>query len=192
MKIAVNYAILSSTIVFMLTGCASVKTPTTTPLKIENTAQGSGKYYLNDGPMKGVSKETIDAIPEPVPKKEILSTGAKKPYTVNGKYYTPMLSLAPYRETGVGSWYGMRYHGLKTSNGEIYDVLKLTAAHPTLPLPSYVRVTNLNNQKSLIVRVNDRGPFLAGRLIDLSYAAAFRLGYAEKGSAPLEVELIIP
>lgn len=150
------------------------------------------KFYLNDGPLAGVSREMIEAIPEPEPKREPLSKWAKLPYSVLGVAYTPMTELTPYRVQGIGSWYGTRYHMKKTANGEVYDMLKLTAAHPTLPLPSFVRVTNLENGKSLVVRVNDRGPFLHGRVIDLSYAAAFRLGYVDKGSANVEVVLLAP
>jgi rare lipoprotein A len=152
----------------------------------------SSKYYLDDGPMKGITQEMVDALPEPIPQREPLSKWAKRPYEVLGNKYTPMTELAPFKQRGRGSWYGTRYHGKKGSIGEPYDMLKLTAAHPTLPLPSYARVTNLENGKSVVVRVNDRGPFLHNRIIDLSYAAAMRLGYAGRGSAELEVELLIP
>lgn len=168
-----------------LTGCASAPTPPAAASKL-------GKYYLDDGPLKGVSQATLDAIPEPKPRIEPLSKGAKKPYVVAGTRYVPMTALAPYKARGTASWYGTRYHGLKTSTGELYDMLKMTAAHPTLPLPSYARVTNLENNRSVVVRVNDRGPFLEGRVIDLSFAAAARLGYVNKGSAAVEVELIEP
>jgi rare lipoprotein A len=160
-----------------LTGCASA--PSTPP----NHNPKTGRYYLNDGPLKGVSQATLDAIPEPTPRREVLSKGAKKPYAVAGSRYVPMTALAPYRARGTASWYGTRYHGSTTATGELYDMLKMTAAHPTLPLPSYARVTNLENNRSVIVRVNDRGPFLERRIIDLSFAAAARLGYLNKGSA---------
>lgn len=151
-----------------------------------------GKYYLNDGPLKGVTQEMIDALPEPVPRREAMNRWTARPYTVMGKTFVPMTEFAPYRARGVATWYGTRYHGRKTANGETYDMLQLSAAHPTLPLPSYARVTNLENGKSVVVRVNDRGPFLHDRVIDLSYAAARRLGYVDKGSANVEVELIQP
>lgn len=154
--------------------------------------QSGGRYYADDGPLQGVTQEQVDAIPEPIPRREPLASGPKKPYQVMGKSYIPMTTLSPYREEGIASWYGTKYHGRRTANGEIYDLLALTAAHPILPLPSYVRVTNLDNGKSLVVRVNDRGPFLHGRVIDLSFAAAMRLGFADKGSARVSVELIIP
>ncbi|MDP3482047.1 MAG: septal ring lytic transglycosylase RlpA family protein, partial [Sulfuricella sp.] len=98
----------------------------------------------------------------------------------------------PYKETGVASWYGRRYHGQKTSIGEVYDMYGMTAAHPTLALPGYVRVTNLKNSKSVVVRVNDRGPFHSDRLIDLSYTAAYKLGVLAGGSTRVEVEAIDP
>ncbi|WP_229452185.1 septal ring lytic transglycosylase RlpA family protein [Massilia niastensis] len=152
----------------------------------------SSKYYLDDGPMKGITQEMVDTLPEPVPRREPLHKGAARPYEVLGRKYMPMTRLEPFRQRGLGSWYGTRYHGKKGSIGEPYDMLQLTAAHPILPLPSYARVTNLENGKSVVVRLNDRGPFLHDRIIDLSYAAAMRLGYAKRGSAKLEVELLLP
>ena len=103
-----------------------------------------------------------------------------------------MTELKPFSEQGIGSWYGTKFNGLKTSNGDTYDMFAMTAAHPTLPLPSYVRVTNLDNGKSAILRVNDRGPFYSDRIIDLSFAAAKKLGYAESGTARVKVEGIDP
>ena len=103
-----------------------------------------------------------------------------------------MNKLMPYRARGVASWYGTRYHGLPTASGELYDVMKLTAAHPVLPIPSYVRVTNVENGRTLVVRVNDRGPFLPDRIIDLSYVAAAKLGFAAKGKALVEIDVILP
>jgi rare lipoprotein A len=111
---------------------------------------------------------------------------------VLGRDYVPATSIKRYRERGVASWYGRRFHGQKTSTGETYDMYKMTAAHPTLPLPSYARVTNVATGKSVIVRVNDRGPFLHERIIDLSYAAASRIGIAQNGSGLVEVEAIVP
>ena len=115
-----------------------------------------------------------------------------RPYTVMGRTYTPMTRLTPYKERGVASWYGRRYHDQKTSSGEIYDMYAMTAAHTILPIPSYARVTNLANKKSVVVRINDRGPFHSERLIDLSYTAAYKLGVLGGGSAMVEVELILP
>lgn len=154
--------------------------------------KASGGYYLNDGPPKGVTQAQIDAVQEPVPRAERFVSGTLKPYVAMGNSYRPMTTLAPYHARGVASWYGTRYQGLPTSSGEPYDVLKLTAAHPILPIPCYVRVTNLENGRTLIVRVNDRGPFHSNRIIDLSYAAAAKLGYAAKGSALVEIDVILP
>ncbi|MGH8354986.1 MAG: septal ring lytic transglycosylase RlpA family protein, partial [Pseudomonas sp.] len=114
------------------------------------------------------------------------------PYTVLGKTYYPMPDARRYQATGVASWYGTKFHGQATANGETYDLYGMSAAHKTLPLPSYVRVTNLENGKSVILRVNDRGPFYSDRIIDLSFAAAKKLGYAEVGTARVRVEGIDP
>jgi len=120
-------------------------------------------------------------------------TGKRKtgnPYEIMGKMYYPLKSSDGYRMTGIASWYGKDFHGKKTANGERYNMYAMTAAHTTLPLPTYVRVTNLDNGKSIVVRLNDRGPFLRGRLIDLSYRAAVELDMAEKGTSPVLVEAL--
>jgi len=148
-------------------------------------------YYKDDGPGDKVPAD-LDTIPEPVPRAEPLHRFANRPYTVFGREYVPATSLRPYRERGIASWYGKKFHGEKTSTGEVYDMYALTAAHPTLPLPSYARVTGVATGRSVIVRVNDRGPFLHDRVIDLSYAAAHRIGIAQKGSGEVEVEAILP
>jgi len=111
-----------------------------------------------------------------------------KPYQVAGRWYTPLQSEGRYDQTGIASWYGKKFHGLRTANGEIYDMHALSAAHKTLPLPTLMRVTNLENGRSITVRVNDRGPFVKDRLIDLSYAAATALGYAKQGTAHVRVQ----
>jgi rare lipoprotein A len=148
-------------------------------------------YYKDDGPGEEIPAN-LDAIPDAVPRAEPLHRFANRPYTVFGREYVPATSLRPYKERGVASWYGRKFHGEKTSTGEVYDMYAMTAAHPTLPLPSYARVTNVATGKSVIVRVNDRGPFLNHRVIDLSYAAAHRVGIAQQGSGEVEVEAIIP
>lgn len=127
-----------------------------------------------------------------MPKLEPLHRFANRPYSVLGRDYVPATTLRPYRERGVASWYGRKFHGQKTSTGEVYDMYGMSAAHPTLALPSYARVTNPATGKSIVVRVNDRGPFLHDRVIDLSYAAAYRLGIAQKGSGEVEVEALLP
>ena len=150
-----------------------------------------GGYYKDDGPGEN-PPANLDALPDAVPKLEPLSRFSNRPYTVFGVEYVPATTLRPYKERGIASWYGRKFHNQKTSNGETYDMYAMTAAHPTLPLPSYARVTNVATGKSVVVRVNDRGPFHPGRVIDLSYAAAYRIGIAQKGSGQVEVESILP
>ena len=133
----------------------------------------------------------VSKIPDAVP---TLHTGPYKanPYTVLGKTYFPLNNSSNYVATGTASWYGTKFHGQNTANGEVYDLYGMSAAHKTLPLPSYVKVTNLDNNRTVILRVNDRGPFYSDRIIDLSYAAAKKLGYAETGTARVRVEGIDP
>lgn len=161
------------------------------PAKPEQIPKQFGGYYKDDGPILEVPYD-LDALPEPEVKLEPLNRFANRPYSVLGKTYTPKSPLAPYSAEGVASWYGKKFHGKRTSSGEPYDMFKLTAAHPVLPIPSYARVTSLDTGKSVVVRVNDRGPFHKGRLIDLSYAAAYRLGYHNGGSARVRVEALTP
>ena len=151
----------------------------------------SGGFYKDDGP-GDKPPEDIEAIPDAVPKPEPLHRFANNPYSVLGRDYVPQRGLQPYKVRGVGSWYGRKFHGQKTSSGEPYDMYGMTAAHPTLPIPSYVRVSNPANGKSVVVRVNDRGPFHSDRVIDLSWTAAWKLGYIGQGSTLVEVESILP
>ena len=153
------------------------------------TTAGSGAYLAGDGPGAD-APANLDAIPDAVPKKEPLHRYANRPYSALGKTYTPLTAPGNYKERGIASWYGKKFHGQHTSIGEVYDMYGMTAAHPTLPIPSYARVTNPANGKSVIVRVNDRGPFLHDRIMDLSYVAAYKLGYINNGSAEVEVESI--
>jgi rare lipoprotein A len=152
---------------------------------------GKGGYYLDDGPGPN-PPANLDRIADAVPRKEPYHSGANKPYTVLGKNYVPVVSNERFRQTGIASWYGRKYHGQKTSIGETYDMYAMTAAHPTLPLPCYVRVSNPANGRSVVVRVNDRGPFLSERIIDLSFAAAHRLDLARRGSGQVIVERVFP
>lgn len=154
-------------------------------------APAGGGYYLDDGPGANAPAD-IAAIPDAVPKTEPLHRGTQRPYVVMGRSYTPMTRIEPYKARGIATWYGRRYHGKPTSSGEPYDMYAMTAAHTVLPIPSYVRVTNVANGKSVVVRVNDRGPFIGDRLIDLSYTAAYKLGIIGGGSGMVEVESIIP
>ena len=150
-----------------------------------------GGYYLNDGPGDS-PPPNVEEIPDAVPKLEPLHRGTMRPYNVMGQNYTPMTQLAPYKARGTATWYGRRYHGKKTASGEIYDMYRMTAAHTTLPIPSFARVTNLATDKSVVVRINDRGPFHSNRLIDLSYTAAYKLGLLDGGNALVEVETVLP
>ena len=150
-----------------------------------------GGFYQDDGPGDN-APENLDAIPDAIPRAEPLKNLANKPYSVLGRNYMPMRELAPYKARGLASWYGRKFHGQKTSSGEPYDMYGMTAAHTTLPLPSYVRVTNPANGKSVVVRVNDRGPFHSGRIIDLSYTASWKLGLVGNGSGLVEVESVLP
>jgi rare lipoprotein A len=135
----------------------------------------------------------IEAIPEPIPKAEPRSAKGNPPfYTVLGKRYFVMEKAEGYFERGVASWYGPGFHAAATSNGERYDMYAMTAAHKTLPLPAYVQVTNLRNGRSVVVRVNDRGPFKDGRIIDLSYTAASKLGMLKDGTTFVEVRALTP
>jgi rare lipoprotein A len=174
----------------LMAGCApSVqRAPAASP---EAPAPRPGAYYQDDGPGAN-PPNNLEAIPDATPRIEPLHRFANRPYTVFGHDYVPATSLRSYHERGLASWYGRKFHAQKTATGEPYDMYAMTAAHPTLPLPSYARVTNLANGRSVIVRVNDRGPFHPGRIIDLSYAAAYRLDIAQKGSGEVEVESILP
>lgn len=152
---------------------------------------GRGGYYQDDGPGDSPPPDLLD-VPDAEPRIEPYLPRANRPYVVFGKTYTPIVDSRPFKERGMGSWYGKKFQGQKTSSGELYDMYKMTAAHPTLPIPSYARVTNLSNGKQVVVRINDRGPFHPGRIIDLSYTAALKLGYLSKGSSELEVERLLP
>jgi len=150
-----------------------------------------GAYYKDDGPPERVPAG-LDHTPDAIPRVEPLASGANQPYVINGQRYVPDLSGKPYRARGKASWYGSKFHGKKTSNGETYDMYAMTAAHTTLPLPSYVRVTRVATGRAVVLRVNDRGPFHPGRIIDLSYAAAYKLGMHMLGSDEVIVERIMP
>ena len=154
-------------------------------------APRSGGYYKDDGPGEN-PPANLDQIADAQPKAEPLHRYANRPYQVFGKEYVPLASVQPYRQRGVASWYGKKFHGQRTASGETYDMYAMTAAHTTLPIPSYARVTRVATGRSVIVRINDRGPFHQGRMIDLSYAAALKLGFAHLGSAEVELESIEP
>ena len=164
-------------------------TASSSPSVDASSSTKPGGYYLDDGPGEN-PPQNIDSIPNAVPRKESLLDRSNKPYKALGAVYTPMTRYQPYKVSGVASWYGKRYHGKKTSSGEVYDMYSMSAAHPTLPLPSYVKVTNPANGRFVVVRINDRGPFKHDRIIDLSYAAAYKLRFSAQGSTLVEVEAI--
>jgi len=185
-------------LVLLAAGCSTPSHRPTTPTPPAGGAPaasapsgGSSRYYKDDGPAASIPVD-LDAVPDAVPKVEQLHRFANRPYSVLGREYVPATTLRSYRERGVASWYGRKFHGQATSTGEIYDMFAMSAAHPTLPLPSYARVTSVATGKSVIVRVNDRGPFLNDRIIDLSYAAAHRIGIAQRGSGEVDVEALLP
>lgn len=179
--------ILSTAVIsVVIVGCANKGAVTST----KKTNEGRYKVTKDYGPSSPVD---VSHVPDAVPKVEPLSRGGNKSsYLVFGKSYHVMPSAAGYKEKGGASWYGKKFHGYLTANGDKYDMYSMSAAHKSLPLPSYVKVTNLANNKQVIVRVNDRGPFHPGRVIDLSYAAAAKLDMLGKGTAQVEVEAIDP
>lgn len=146
-------------------------------------------YYSDDGP-PGTVPDGLEKVPDAVPRDEPFNAFANRPYSVFGTTYVPVVDRQPFRQRGLASWYGRKFQGQKTASGEPYDMFKMTAAHKTLPIPSYAKVTNLANGKSVVVRINDRGPFHGDRIIDLSYAAAAKIGLAAKGSGMVEVERV--
>lgn len=154
-----------------------------------SATQKAGKFYDNDGPPSGYTEDQI-SIGDVVPKIEKPVKAANRPYKVMGQQFYPMSGDKPFSQVGIASWYGKQFHGKKTAIGDRYDMFAMTAAHPTMELPSYAKVTNLSNGRSVIVRVNDRGPFIGGRAIDMSYAAAIKLGYQKKGTTRVKIERI--
>ncbi len=196
-------AALLAAVALLAAGCSSAPPkPSTDSAPMASTARrnlpslppagsGRGGYYQDDGPGDNAPDNLWD-LPDAQPRIEPYANRGNKPYVVFGKTYTPQLDEQPAKQRGRGSWYGKKFHGQKTSSGEPYDMYKMTAAHPTFPIPSFARVTNVGNGKTVVVRVNDRGPFHSDRIIDLSYTAALKLGYIGHGSAQLEVERILP
>ncbi len=170
--------IFASLVAALLAACGSVG---------KNNDKG---FYGGDSGPSG--SRDFASIPDAIPKSQPLSRSGNKPYTVFGKRYIPLKSSKGFKQTGTASWYGKKFHGRRTSSGEKYNMWAMTAAHPTLPLPTYVRVTHLESNKSIVVKVNDRGPFLHNRVIDLSYAAAHKLGIANQGVGKVKVVAINP
>ncbi|KDE40371.1 MAG: septal ring lytic transglycosylase RlpA family protein [Nitrincola lacisaponensis] len=183
-----RFLLVLSLFFLFLSGCAS----RTTDAPQSRPTDSFGRYSMQHDKAP-VNPPDVSKVPDAVPRYEPHSRGGNRsPYEVFGQTYTVLPSAEGYRETGIASWYGMKFHGHLTSNGEVYDMYEMTAAHKSLPLPTFARVTNLDNGRSVIVRVNDRGPFHDDRLIDLSYAAAYRLDILQQGTGRVKVEAITP
>lgn len=181
-------AIIIVALAISLAGCSS---RSIAPQKEANSANSgrssaAGGFYGGDRPPTRVPVN-LDSVPDAIPQTLPLSKTGNKPYKALGKSYRPLKTAKGYRAKGTASWYGKKFHGRRTSSGEPYDMFAMTAAHTVLPLPSFVKVTNLDNGKSVVVKVNDRGPFLHNRIIDLSYAAAERIGITRTGTGRVEV-----
>ncbi len=195
MSLSAKFIVVSG-VTLLLTGCSQLA-----PRSDQETTADAARptvlppyrgaaYYKDDGPGAN-PPPNLHAVPDAIPRAEPLHPHANRPYQVKGVTYTPDLSGRPYVARGLASWYGRRYHGRPTSSGEPYDMYGMTAAHATLPIPSYARVTNLDNGRSVVVRINDRGPFHPERIIDLSYTAAYKLDLL-RGVGMVEVERLFP
>ncbi|MEO8627000.1 MAG: septal ring lytic transglycosylase RlpA family protein [Betaproteobacteria bacterium] len=177
-------------VMFVVVG--AVAACSTAPMREDTSvARKPGGYYLDDGPGAN-PPPNIEEIPDARPRAEPIKASTAKPYVALGQRYTPMTAATPYKARGLASWYGRRYHGKPTASGELYNMYAMTAAHPTLPIPSYARVSNVRSGKTVVVRINDRGPFHSDRLIDLSYAAAMKLGIVRSGSDLVDIESVLP
>lgn len=172
----------------LLAACRSAPVPPESSAPVAN----AGRYSISQdrAPSAPLDPSQIREV-VPVPLNRTMA-GNRSPYTVNGRTYRVLQTEEGFQQTGMASWYGEKFHGHDTSNGEVFDMYQVSAAHVSLPIPSFARVTNLENQRSIIVRVNDRGPFHNDRIIDLSYAAAWKLGFSDKGTALVHVESIVP
>jgi len=191
---------LSLAAALILTACANPQpgpsarpavTPPSGPVAALPPPPKPGGYYKDDGPDEH-PPPNLDSVPDAVPKREPLHPYANKTYVALGLTYVPETELKPFVQEGTASWYGRKFNGGRTSSGDAYDMYAMTAAHPTLPIPSYARVTALDTGKSVIVRINDRGPFHSDRIIDLSYTAAHKLGFTGRGQGRVRVESIDP
>lgn len=181
---------LAALLAVVIAACTTQPEPAKPGPDTPDTASAPSRYQhaRDSAPPRPIDPADVrDAVPRPDP---ILSVGNASPYTIDGVTYEVLDNHKGYRMRGTASWYGAKFHGHETSNGEIYDLYQASAAHKTLPIPCYARVTNLDNGKSIVVRVNDRGPFHSDRLIDLSYGAAVKLGYMEAGTASVEVQVL--
>lgn len=205
-------ATLAALAMLVLAGCASVAPPPGAPPRGRPVARapvpapapraeaapvlppansGRGGYYKDDGPGEN-PPAGLEDLPDADAREEPPLPRSNRPYVVLGRTYTPISDDKPFTQRGYATWYGKKFHGQRTSSGEIYDMYKMTAAHPTLPIPSYARLTDITTGKQVIVRINDRGPFHATRIVDVSYAAALKLGMLAAGSHELLLERLLP
>lgn len=193
-KRAAAFAIVLASLALAACGHQKVRPlPPAKPVVATSRPPTSTTPPASDRDAAPVSPQDVSQVPEAVPRYEPRARyGNHSPYSVLGRTYEVLPTASGYVERGIASWYGTKFHGRLTSTREPYDIYQMTAAHKTLPLPAYVRVTNLENGKSLVVRVNDRGPFHENRIIDLSYAAAVQLGVQAKGTGLVEVRAIDP
>ena len=177
----------------LISGCQNSPYQPHGSSKPPGTAPGSDRYAIAQDHAPSADRARALALPQPIPRAEVPSRYGNGPsYQVWGVTYQVRASAAGYREEGLASWYGAKFHGHRTSSGETYDMYQLSAAHKTLPIPTWARVTNLDNGKSTVVRVNDRGPFHPDRIIDLSWAAAVQLDIDQRGTGRVRVEAITP
>lgn len=188
---AIRIMLIAASLWAGMTSCSSPPAQGERKQASSATVLKKGGYYLDDGPAANPPAD-LDTVPDAIPRAEPLHRYANRTYSALGNTYTPDSALKGYREEGLASWYGKRFHGKKTASGEPYDMYGMTAAHRTLPIPSYARVTAIDRGHSVVVRINDRGPFSKGRVIDVSYTAAHKLGILRKGSLRVRVESIDP
>lgn len=185
------YRIAVLALVLGLAGCSSAPRHRAPGSGVPPITAPAGASFDTDGPAANPPPD-LHKVPDAEPRLEAVRAGGpNKPYGVGGRWYEPILNDEPYTERGLGSWYGRKYHGRPTASGEPYNMFAMTAAHPRLPIPSFVRVRNPANGREVILRINDRGPFARGVVIDLSYTAALKLGLL-RGIAEVEVERITP
>lgn len=185
-----NYPLLLALLIcFTLAACSSTPDKASTNVSKKNMDPNKGRYSLKNDKMP-LNPPNVDHVPNATPKYEPYSRRGNKPYTVYGESYNVMNTGQGFTETGRASWYGEKFHGYETSNGEPYDMYSMSGAHKTLPLPSYAKITNLENNKQVIIRINDRGPFHSDRILDVSYAAAYKLGMLATGTARIKLEVI--
>ncbi|WP_198780793.1 septal ring lytic transglycosylase RlpA family protein [Shewanella putrefaciens] len=173
---------------FALAACSSSDSGSASN-KNKNMDPNKGRYSLKNDKMP-LNPPNVEHVPNATPKYEPYSRRGNKPYTVYGESYNVMNTGQGFSEMGRASWYGEKFHGYETSNGEPYDMYSMSGAHKTLPLPSYAKITNLDNNKQVIIRINDRGPFHSDRILDVSYAAAYKLGMLGKGTARIKLDVI--